>query len=969
MTTVDRERVGRAASRTLARPSSAAATAHGHCAAGACARHGRLRALARRGWSRVDREETPHRRHLRRPIRRARGVDRLGGVGLQVPRSRPVRAGPRSASRRTAAGRIADRPPTGARRPRGDRAGAPSQAARRCAQRPRGAPGRVPGRRDAAHDRAQPDAVDGRRENACVTGLGLDVVFPVLHGPYGEDGTVQGLLELANVPYVGAGVLASAVGMDKAVMKVRVRGARPAGRAVPRRAAPRVGRASATPSLPELDAALRLPGVRQAGQPRIERRHLEGEGRAPASRRRSTSPSSSTARSSSRRPCPSAREIECAVLGNDDARGVGRRRDRARRASSTTTRRSTSTTARRSSSRPTCSTSGQQAAIRRAGDRGVPRDRRRRAWRASTSCSRATTGRDLRQRGQHDPRLHDDQHVLEAVGGHRPRVPGPARSPHRAGARAARREAAAAHERRVSAGAPAALRAGRGAAAIARGHPVRVPPRPRSPSSRRRGSPRLRPHPRRALRPGRRRDRARLRPGAAESPASVLERDRALVAHPARSRQPRARRRVRAHGRRGDRGDRGVDRRASRNAPRRGSTSAAPTARACSGACCATERLAAARDGKRIKEALERALALDPALDDALLRHRALPVLRRRRARRSRSSCASSCCCPGGDRTEGLRDMLRGARPRARCCRGEADYQLHLIYLLVRAAARPRRSRCSQGLHERYPGNPLFLQRIGEVEVDVLPRPDAPASPPGSSCVAGAAAGTVREPRARAWRGPARRGRAARRARGDRSRDRSAQRAGRRSSGGAARRRSRAGSRRSAERFDRMGRRADAVDRLPGRARGAAARATTARRSRSRAPGCAACPIARVTEAYRLSLDGWRAAERGALVEAEQALDRSLALVPADFITLVPARPRARAPPPAGRGPGRVRAGRAGRRGGAAGVPGARAGRARAAARGPPRRAGCDRELPGGELRVRRRRATRAPRRARRSNG
>ena len=61
---------------------------------------------------------------------------------------------------------------------------------------------------------------DDQRENAYVTGLGLDIVFPVLHGPYGEDGTVQGLLELANLPYVGAGVLASAVGMDKAVMKV-----------------------------------------------------------------------------------------------------------------------------------------------------------------------------------------------------------------------------------------------------------------------------------------------------------------------------------------------------------------------------------------------------------------------------------------------------------------------------------------------------------------------------------------------------------------------------------------------------------------------------------------------------------------------------------------------------------------------------------------------------------------------------
>ncbi len=58
------------------------------------------------------------------------------------------------------------------------------------------------------------------RENAYVAGLALDVIFPVLHGPYGEDGTVQGLLELAGVPYVGSGVLASAVSMDKAMMKV-----------------------------------------------------------------------------------------------------------------------------------------------------------------------------------------------------------------------------------------------------------------------------------------------------------------------------------------------------------------------------------------------------------------------------------------------------------------------------------------------------------------------------------------------------------------------------------------------------------------------------------------------------------------------------------------------------------------------------------------------------------------------------
>ena len=56
--------------------------------------------------------------------------------------------------------------------------------------------------------------------HAIVTGLALDLIFPIVHGPYGEDGTLQGLLELADIPYVGAGVLAAAVGMDKAVMKV-----------------------------------------------------------------------------------------------------------------------------------------------------------------------------------------------------------------------------------------------------------------------------------------------------------------------------------------------------------------------------------------------------------------------------------------------------------------------------------------------------------------------------------------------------------------------------------------------------------------------------------------------------------------------------------------------------------------------------------------------------------------------------
>lgn len=58
-----------------------------------------------------------------------------------------------------------------------------------------------------------------------MSGGAIDVVFPILHGPYGEDGTVQGLLKLAGLPFVGAGVLGSAVGMDKDVTKRLLRDA------------------------------------------------------------------------------------------------------------------------------------------------------------------------------------------------------------------------------------------------------------------------------------------------------------------------------------------------------------------------------------------------------------------------------------------------------------------------------------------------------------------------------------------------------------------------------------------------------------------------------------------------------------------------------------------------------------------------------------------------------------------------
>lgn len=128
-------------------------------------------------------------------------------------------------------------------------------------------------------------------------------------------------------------------------------------------------------------------------------------------------------------------------------------------------------------------------------------------------------------------------------------------------------------------------------------------------------------------------------------------------------------------------------------------------------------RLAAARDARRLKNALERALALDPTMHDAYfgigLYHyyadvapAALKVLRR------------LLLLPGGNRTEGLQEMLR-ARDGGLLLRGEADYQLHWLYLWYER--QPSRAlELLQGLDARYPSNPLFLQRIAEVQRDNL---------------------------------------------------------------------------------------------------------------------------------------------------------------------------------------------------------------------------------------------------------
>ncbi|WP_081861494.1 D-alanine--D-alanine ligase family protein [Cellulomonas sp. HZM] len=89
---------------------------------------------------------------------------------------------------------------------------------------------RLPHVEDTAEHVLLPQAVDDREVQVLVPGalpqdIGtVDVVFPLLHGPFGEDGTLQGMLELADVRYVGSGVLASAVGMDKHMMKLVLAG-------------------------------------------------------------------------------------------------------------------------------------------------------------------------------------------------------------------------------------------------------------------------------------------------------------------------------------------------------------------------------------------------------------------------------------------------------------------------------------------------------------------------------------------------------------------------------------------------------------------------------------------------------------------------------------------------------------------------------------------------------------------------
>src|SRR5687767_310970 len=155
----------------------------------------------------------------------------------------------------------------------------------------------------------------GGGEPAVLGALNLDVVFPVLHGPYGEDGTIQGLLELANIPYGGPGVLASAAGMDKAVMKVLF-----AARGLPLCAWRGFVRAEW-----DRDRTRVLNDVRGLGYPMFVKPANLGSsvGISKVKTEADLVPAIELALEFDRKvvveaAVPNAREIECAVLGNDD---------------------------------------------------------------------------------------------------------------------------------------------------------------------------------------------------------------------------------------------------------------------------------------------------------------------------------------------------------------------------------------------------------------------------------------------------------------------------------------------------------------------------------------------------------------------------------------------------------------------------------------------------------------------------
>ena len=241
----------------------------------------------------------------------------------------------------------------------------------------------------------------------------------MLHGPYGEDGTIQGLLELANVPYVGAGVLASAVGMDKALMKL-------------------VFSARGLPVCPYRVV------LRHEWTGDRERRRRPSSSARSASRCSSSRPTSDRASASRRPRIRASLEAAMDLAGSFDRKIVveaavaERARDRVRRARQ---RRAGGLGA--GEVVPSREFYDYEAKYIDDGSKiyipaDLPAATAAEIQRLSIAAFQAIdcaghgagrlpagarNGHDLRQRGEHHPRLHHDQHVLEALGRVRRRLP------------------------------------------------------------------------------------------------------------------------------------------------------------------------------------------------------------------------------------------------------------------------------------------------------------------------------------------------------------------------------------------------------------------------------------------------------------------------------------------------------------------------------------------------------------------
>ena len=256
--------------------------------------------------------------------------------------------------------------------------------------------------------------------------FGADAAFPALHGPFGEDGSVQGVLEWLDLPYVGSDVLASAVCMDKLTLKRLFAQARPAAGRVRRRRRGGLAR------------ALRGDGAAALGQAlaaRLQRRHQQGRG-ARGGARRGGRPGPAPRPAGDRRglaPRPRGRvlaarqrAVEASLPGEVVAHGDWYDYE---------TKYSDGgmeliVPAPIPDERPTVRL--RELAVEAFRARRLRRPRPLRLLRRARR-------RGARQRDQHDARLHRDQRLRQALGGQRPRLPGPMRPPGRARDRAPRR--------------------------------------------------------------------------------------------------------------------------------------------------------------------------------------------------------------------------------------------------------------------------------------------------------------------------------------------------------------------------------------------------------------------------------------------------------------------------------------------------------------------------------------------------